>query len=148
MNETTVRVRGIVFAHGAMADGLLDALLGIAGSAAEDLVAVSNRGRGPEELERIVDDVAGEGPVIVFTDLQSGSCATAARLSCHERGGRVVICGVNLPMLLDFVFHRTLPLEELVPRLLGKARDAVRTFPEPAVPESAVPGSAVEGEEP
>jgi mannose/fructose-specific phosphotransferase system component IIA len=39
---------------------------------------------------------------------------------------------VNLPILLDFVFHRDMPLDELVPRLVGKGRDGIRELPESA----------------
>jgi len=38
-----------------------------------------------------------------------------------------VVCGMNLPMLLEFVFHRELPLSELVPRLLRKGKEGVET---------------------
>jgi mannose/fructose-specific phosphotransferase system component IIA len=41
------------------------------------------------------------------------------------------VCGVNLPILLDFVFHRDLPVDELVSRLVGKGRDGIRTLPAP-----------------
>jgi mannose/fructose-specific phosphotransferase system component IIA len=40
-----------------------------------------------------------------------------------------VVCGVNLPMLLDFVFHRELPLDELVERVVERGRSAIRTAP-------------------
>jgi hypothetical protein len=36
---------------------------------------------------------------------------------------------VNLPILLDFVFHRDLPVKELVPRLIEKGRAGIRTIP-------------------
>jgi len=41
---------------------------------------------------------------------------------------------VNLPMLLDFVFHRQLSLDRLVPRLVSKGRAAIQDFQ--AEPES------------
>ena len=54
----------------------------------------------------------------------------AAMVSCKDEGGRAVLCGVNLPILLDFVFHRDLPVGELVTRLEGKGRDGIRRLPE------------------
>lgn len=124
--------KGVVVGHGDMAQGLVDAVLRIAGGAADGLVAVSNDGKGPEhlcaELERILEG----GRAVVFVDLPSGSCGVAAAQTCRDRGGaRVVICGVNLPMLLDFVFHRDLPLEELGARLVEKGREAIRAAPPP-----------------
>jgi mannose/fructose-specific phosphotransferase system component IIA len=88
-------------------------------------VPVSNVGKSPDALVAEIEAIAGGAPVIVFTDLQAGSCTLAARLSSREHPERAVLCGVNLPMLLDFVFHRDLPLDELVARLLAKGRQGV-----------------------
>jgi len=127
MSEESV-VLGIVFAHGAMAEGVVGALRGISGASDDSVVPISNEGKGPQELRELVDEVAGDRPTIVFVDLQTGSCGVAARLSCHDRGRRAVVCGVNLPMLLDFVFHRHLPLDRLVARLVSKGRDAIQDY--------------------
>ncbi len=58
----------------------------------------------------------------------------AARSPLESAVGRdehaAVVFGVNLPILLDFVFHRDLPLEELVPRLLEKGRESVQSVPD------------------
>jgi len=90
-----------------------------------------NEGRSPQELRTILEELAcGEGPAIIFADLLSGSCGMAAMVSCKDAAGRAVLCGVNLPVLLDFVFHRDLPLEELVPRLEEKGREGIRRLPE------------------
>jgi mannose/fructose-specific phosphotransferase system component IIA len=124
------RARGLVVAHGAMADGLIDAVRRIAGGAADDaLVPISNEGRSPQELKASIEELAREGPVVVFADLLSGSCGMAAFAGCREAEQGAVVCGVNLPALLDFVFHRDLPMEELVPRLVEKGRDGIRAVP-------------------
>jgi len=123
-------VLGIVVAHGELATGLVSAVTRIAGSEPDALVALSNEGRSPEELGDILEERIGGRVAVVFTDMQTGSCALVARLTCRERDDRAVIFGVNLAMLLDFVFHRHLPLEELVPRLLKKGRESVRAIPE------------------
>jgi mannose/fructose-specific phosphotransferase system component IIA len=109
-----------------MPRGLVDAVRHIAGNVADDLVPVSNEGLGPEQLTREIDEAAGSGPVVVFTDLLSGSCGVAAAYTCRDRERRAVICGVNLPMLLDFVFHTDMPLPQLVGRLVEKGREAIR----------------------
>lgn len=119
-------VRGIVVGHADMPRGLVDAVRHIAGNAAVDLVPLSNEGKSPQQLIEELNELAGSGPVIVFADLQSGSCGIAAAYSCRDSERRAVICGVNLPILLDFVFHRDLPLPELVDRLVGKGREAIR----------------------
>jgi mannose/fructose-specific phosphotransferase system component IIA len=121
--------RGVVVGHGDMARGLVDAVRRIAGDAAAGLSAVSNDGKGPDALRSEVDAAAGPGPAVVFVDLQSGSCGLAAAYACRGCVGRAVISGVNLPMLLDFVFHRQLSLDELVARLVDRGRSAIQAAP-------------------
>jgi mannose PTS system EIIA component len=122
------RVRGIVLTHGSMSFGMVDAVRKISGAPEEALIPLSNEARGPEELFAAVAEAVGPGPAIIFTDLQTGSCALAARFICRDPGGRRVIFGANLPMLLDFVFHRDLPLDSLVERLLATGRNEIRAL--------------------
>ena len=122
MNEP---VRGLVVSHASLAEGLVQSVRQIAGAGDDALVAVSNEGCGPDALQKNVLAALGDGPGIVFTDLPSGSCAFAARKLSLERDDTAVVCGVNLPMLLDFVFHRELPLPELVDRLVNKGKSAI-----------------------
>lgn len=124
-------IRGIVVAHGSMAQGMVDAVHRIAGGAADALSPLSNEGLSPRDLKDALDHLAGEEPTIVFADLLSGSCGMAAMVSTRNSDRRTVVCGVNLPILLDFVFHRDLPMNELVRRLVGKGRDGIRSLPEP-----------------
>jgi mannose PTS system EIIA component len=120
--------RGIVLTHGSMSFGMVDAVRKISGAPEDALIPLSNDARGPDALFAAVAEAAGEGPAIIFTDLQTGSCALAARFVCREPRGRRVIFGANLPMLLDFVFHRDLPLDRLVERLLATGRNEIRAL--------------------
>jgi mannose/fructose-specific phosphotransferase system component IIA len=122
-------VRGIVIAHGDMATGMVDAVKHIAGISGDFLVPLSNRGLGPDALANEVRRLSSSEPTIVFTDLQSGSCGFAARRCVQERPNLVVISGVNLPILLEFVMRRQLPLDQLVPFLLNRGRSAVNCSP-------------------
>ncbi len=129
----TTPALGIVVTHGAMSQGLVDAVRKITGVEEDALVAVSNDGKGPDALVAEVAEAAsreGGGPVVIFTDLQVGSCALAARFVCRDPGNRTVLFGTNLPMLLDFVFHRDLPLDELQSRLLERGRSGIRALNE------------------
>ena len=123
-------VKGVILAHGKMAEGLLDAVARISGMTEGTLIAVSNQGKSPEALNQEITDLLDEGPTIVFTDLPSGSCAVTARICSRERGEGAVVFGVNLPVLLDFVFHREMPIHQLVPRLLNKGRENLTSAPE------------------
>lgn len=127
MSETGVR--GIVIAHGDMATGLIDAVKHIAGVTGDFLIPLSNRGLGPDALAQEVRRLASDEPTIVFTDLQSGSCGFAARRCVQEMPQLVVISGVNLPILLEFVMRRQLPLDQLVPFLMMKGRSAINCSP-------------------
>jgi mannose/fructose-specific phosphotransferase system component IIA len=121
-------LRGILVSHGSMAAGMVDAVRRITGVADDVLQAVSNDERSPEELRDAILDRVEDGPAVVFTDLVAGSCTLAARLSCRDRPRVVLITGVNLPMLLDFVFHRADPLEVVARRLVTKGREGVRVL--------------------
>ena len=122
-------VRGVIVAHGAMATGLVDAVRKIAGPDPEVLVPLSNDGLNPGKLAEELESVVGHSPAVIFTDMPSGSCAMAARLICRERPHRVIVCGANLPMLLDFVFNRSLSLPDLTERLLDRGKAAIRSVP-------------------
>ena len=125
-------MRGILLSHGKLAEGMVDAVQRIAGLDEGVLVAMSNEGQSPQGLADQVDALAGSDPVVVFTDLGTGSCALTAQLTCRDNGQRAVVFGMNLPMILEFVFHRELTLSELVPRLLQKGREGVKTAEPPA----------------
>jgi mannose/fructose-specific phosphotransferase system component IIA len=122
-------VRGVLLGHGGMPDGMVDAVRHITGCEPEALVPLSNRGKSPDTLADEVARMVGAGPAIVFTDLQSGSCGFVARRICHTSTQLAVVSGVNLPLLIDFAMNRTLPLTELVPRLLAKGRAAMCCAP-------------------
>lgn len=124
-----VPARGIVLAHGMLAEGLVDAVRQIAGAEADALTPLSNRGLSPEVLASEIRRLVGQSTAIIFTDLPSGSCSFAARRLCREQERVAVVAGVNLPILLDFVMYRRLPLEELVGRLLEKGRAAICCVP-------------------
>ena len=118
-------IRGVVIAHGPMATAMVDAVRRIAGERADVLVPVSNDGKGPEELRNELEGLVGEDEAVVFTDLLAGSCGMAAMSSCRNRERRAVVAGVNLPMLLEFVFHGDLPLDELVERVQDRGRASI-----------------------
>lgn len=112
---------GVVVAHADVAAALVRAVEEISGIHGA-LVPLSNRECTPRELERRVADSIRPGPAVVFVDLGSGSCAHVGRRVGRRGGDVAVITGVNLPMLLDFVFHREVPLPQLAERLEQKAR--------------------------
>lgn len=119
---------GIVVAHGGMAQGMIDAVRKISGVEEGVLTAVSNEGCNPDQLKERLREIIGAQRAVVFTDLAAGSCTLAARLTCRECPDIPVVTGVNLPMLLDFVFHLDMPTTELAERLVGKAQGGVKAI--------------------
>jgi mannose/fructose-specific phosphotransferase system component IIA len=112
-------VRGAVVAHGNLARCLVETVESISGAEGA-LRPISNEGCSPELLMVRIRNAIGAEPALVFVDLASGSCSHAARLVAREGSGIPVVSGVNLPMLLDFVFHRDMELSELSRRAVEK----------------------------
>ena len=127
-----VLVQGLMVAHGTFSVGMIDAVQRITGIS-DALVPVSNSGLAPDALARAILERLHEGPAILFTDLKSGSCGMAAHRLLRERGELSVVSGVNLPLLLEFVMHRDMALDELVARLVSKGRAAIGCSPEERV---------------
>ena len=121
--------RAVLLGHGGMPEGMVDAVRHITGCEQDAIVPITNRGMSPETLTAEVQRVLGDGPGMIFTDLPSGSCGFVARRLTQNASGIVVISGVNLPVLIDFAMNRTMPFEELVPRLLTKGRAAMGCAP-------------------
>lgn len=76
--------------------------------------------------ERLPDE---QGTVFLFTDLLGGSCSHACREVQRSTPGVHVFTGINLPMLLEFFHYRDRTTdEELVQRLLSRARDGIQVL--------------------
>jgi len=105
----------VVVGHGDLAPALVAAAEEISG-VRDVLAAVSNRNCDRHVLEQRVREAVGEGPALVFVDLPSGSCFFAAMHGLAGMPDVQVIAGVNLSMLVDFVFHRDAGLEAAVQR--------------------------------
>ena len=122
------RTQALLVMHSDLADALLRAAEKVYGPI-EGIEMLSNEGLSREDLEqaigRRVADWRGGG--LVLTDFCGRS--RRPRLPGRRRGDRhvVVVTGINLPMLLDFVHNRDEygPLA-LADRLQRKGRDSIR----------------------
>mgnify|MGYP006200071109 FL=1 len=119
---------GVIVAHGELGGGLLSALTRVAGPQ-DNLWALSNEGRaGPalmDDVESTLEERAAGREAFLFADLAGGSCGQACRRLLDQGTVRAVFHGVNLPMLIEFVFLQDRPLEELVDAVVSKSRRAV-----------------------
>jgi mannose/fructose-specific phosphotransferase system component IIA len=118
----------VIVAHGGLADGFLSALARVAGPQ-ENLWALSNEALSGEALKARLGELLGDRAegreVFLFTDLDAGSCGLACRRLLAEERVRAVFFGVNLPLLIEFVFLQAEPLEKLVPLMITKSRAAL-----------------------
>jgi len=108
-------LRGVVVGHGGLGEALVAAAEEITGIRGV-LAAVSNTGADREALEERVVAAVGSEPAIVFVDMPSGSCLVAAMRRVSARPDIRVVTGVNLVMLLEFLFHRSEPIAEAARR--------------------------------
>ena len=98
------QARAIVVGHGEFAGGLVSAVGQICGMA-DKLVVLSMMGMTPEDIEKTIrDQLSRTGAQVIFTDLPAGSATIAARRIVKDTPGLVLVSGVNLATLLDFVF--------------------------------------------
>jgi len=117
--------RGVVVAHGVLAQALVDEAERITGKRGV-LIPVSNSGGDRAEIERRVESAVGQGPAVIFVDMPCGSCFFAAMRMERDRKDVRVVTGTNLPMLLDFLSHQAMPPVEGAARAASKGHDAIR----------------------
>jgi PTS system N-acetylgalactosamine-specific IIA component len=101
--------RAIVAGHGDFAAGLISAVEQISGRG-RMLLPLAIKQLGVEDIEALLrKEMLATGIRVIFTDLQAGSCTMASRKILRGAEDAVLIAGVNLPTLLDFVFAESMP---------------------------------------
>lgn len=118
-------VKGIVACHSGLAPALVAAAEQISGVTGV-LLAVSNTDCDRGLIERRLAEAVGGQPAVIFVDMPSGSCFFAAMRQRREHPEVSVVTGVNLPMLVDFVFHRGDPAPDTARRAATKGADGIR----------------------
>ena len=118
-------LRGVIVSHAAVAEALVAAVMSITGIDGA-LVAVSNEGCDHAALAQRLSAAVGQGPAVLFIDLPGGSCLTGAARFARGRPELAVVTGVNLAMLLDFVFQRDLSPEQAARRAIETGGKAIR----------------------
>jgi mannose/fructose-specific phosphotransferase system component IIA len=118
-------LRGIIVSHAAVAQALVAAVAAITG--VEDaLVPVSNEGCDGEALAARLSAAAAGAPAVLFVDLPGGSCLIGALRFARGHHELAVVTGVNLAMLLDFVFHRDVSPPEAARRAVEAGGRAIK----------------------
>lgn len=112
-------MQGIVVSHAQLAEAMVEAVAEITGQR-EALLPVSNEGCSRAILADRLRQAIGDRPAVVFVDLPGGSCLQAAIGYLRTHRDIAVVAGVNLAMLVDFVYHR-----DLTPALAGQRASEV-----------------------
>ena len=86
-----------------------------------------------EDIQQLLRDrLVATGALVIFTDLQAGSCTMAARRLLREESHVVLVSGTNLPMLLDFVMSTASSPHDAAHAAVERARSAIAAFGGPA----------------
>ena len=127
------RVPALLVTHADLADALVRATEKVYGPV-EDVERLSNEGLSRVGLEQEIQARVASWPAggIVFIDFWGGSCFICG-VSASRGREIVVVTGVNLPMLLDYLHNREkFGILELAERLRLKGQESVRLQRAPA----------------
>jgi mannose/fructose-specific phosphotransferase system component IIA len=118
-------LQGVVVCHAKLARALIEAAESISGVTGA-LTPVSNADCDRGSLEQRVLEAVDGRPTVVFVDMASGSCLFAVLNRLRSAPDVKVVTGVNLAMLVDFVFHRSLSPEAAAIRAATAGGRAIR----------------------
>lgn len=125
MNSSDATVRALVAAHGDLAAGLVSAVERITGRGSV-LATLTNAGLGADEMEATVRErIERDGIRAIFTDLPSGSWTMATRRAMRGNDDVVLVTGVNLAALLEFVMRDDLDPAAGARACVDRARAAI-----------------------
>ena len=122
------RVPALLVTHADLGAALLRAAEQIYGPVAE-VEFLSNSELSRDDLEEAIERRVArwEHGGLVLTDFPGGSCQQCGMLATREHADVLVVTGVNLPALLDYLHNREqLSVAALAEHLLTRARDSVR----------------------
>ena len=124
----------VLVSHGGMAKGMLEALEMITGPAEKIAAFGLYEGESPDDLMEkireqlhVLDDGSG---VVFFVDMFGASpFNTCARIFLENREKYALICGMNLPMLLELTFQREgQSVDELAQKATSCGKDSIIRF--------------------
>src|SRR5512143_684226 len=100
----TARVPAVLVTHADLAAALLRAAEKVYGPV-EDIEVLSNEGLSRDDLELAIERRVAHWPHggLVLTDFWGGSCTLCGLAAARGRGEVVVVSGLNLPLLLDYL---------------------------------------------
>lgn len=125
MSSPATVTRALVAAHGDLAGGLVSAVDRITGRGSM-LATLTNTGLGADQMEAVMREwIDRDGIRAIFTDLPSGSWTMAARRAMRANEEVVLVTGVNLAALLEFVMRDDLDPAASARACIDRARAAI-----------------------
>jgi len=125
---TESRVPALLVMHADLASALLRAAEKVYGPI-DDVEVLSNEGLSRDALEGAIADRvrAWASGGLVLTDFWGGSCHICGMAAARGHGELVIVSGLNLPTLLDYLHNRDrYGVQELAERLQKKGQDSIR----------------------
>jgi len=122
------RVPALLVTHADLGAALLRAAEQIYGPV-DGVEVLSNSELSRDDLEDAIEQRVALWPHggLVLTDFPGGSCQQCGLLASRSHAEVVVVSGINLPALLDYLHNREqYAVDELAERLKVKAQDSVR----------------------
>ena len=128
-------VPALLVMHADLSAALLRAAARVYGPVS-DIESLSNEGMSKEALEAEIEDRVERWTAggLVLTDFFGGSCHLCGIRAARDHGDVVVVSGLNLPILLDYLHNReAYGVRELAERLQKKGQESIRLqFPSAA----------------
>ena len=125
-------VQALVAGHGDFAAGLISAVEAVTGRG-ELLEAIQVKGLCGEDIQQLLAErLLATGALVIFTDLQAGSCTMAARRLLRDQPQVLLVSGTNLPRLLDFVMSSAASMHDAARAAVERARSAIAAYGAPA----------------
>ncbi|OQX84840.1 MAG: hypothetical protein B6D63_03715 [Candidatus Latescibacteria bacterium 4484_7] len=123
------RVKGIIVAHGNLAEELISTTELIVGKVS-DFYAVSGSNMSSEDVVKRIKEILSDGETekaVIFVDYFGGSTYTNSIRAVRDMDNIYVISGVNLPIILDFVTKReAFDFGEMLHHLIERGKESIR----------------------
>lgn len=127
-------VPALLVMHADLSAALLRAAAQVYGPV-EGIETLSNEGLSKDALEDAIEERVARWDAggLVFTDFFGGSCHLCGARAAHDHRDVVVVSGLNLPILLDYLHNRGgYGVRALAERLRQKGQDSIRLQFSPA----------------
>ena len=129
MNDKYRKMLGLIVTHGAFARELLSTVKQIVGNV-DCCRSLSNTGLSDDILVEKIRDILDEDKerdTIVFVDYFGGSCSMNCLRAVKGYDKALIISGVNLPIILDFVTKQgTMDPKQVIDNLIRRGQESVR----------------------